>query len=163
MQYPKIQLRTPLGRVRLDWDNIVTLSRLGFTPYAEISYLNNRIKDYSENTGAFPITLSTQKLHQIESRFGLNTNFYLSQCSKMIATLESIRNLKNTNGIANGQVIGLYGFTFPRQHVQRSWVHGALGFEMRSPKLGIANLFLNTASRGQDPKYWVSATYRIEF
>jgi hypothetical protein len=59
-------------------------------------------------------------------------------------------------------VLGLFTFTVPGPQYKQNWMRAGVGLNAKLGG-GTASLMVNATTEGQDPSYWISASYRIAF
>jgi len=149
-------------RFRLDWKDMLEWKRLSFSPYGEVSTINARIKSYSESGGSFPSMFNARKPKATDARIGLRAYFQAACNTRLFATAEGVFNLKENNPHTSGQLIGLFAFDLSGTSRPRSWARGGLGLEHKIGE-GVASIAVNGTTKGQDPRYWLAASYYLSF
>ena len=154
--------RTTAVRARLDWLNAITYGNTAFTPYASATHTRTKIDAYRETGGAFPANWNRRSERSTEARLGLDAVHQLDDKLNLLGRLEGVHRFNDTGASASGDVAGLYGFSLPGQHYKRDWLRAAVGIEGKIGS-GIGSLMLNGSTQDDSSKYWIAASYRMDF
>jgi len=155
-------LTTSGARLRVDWFNAATLSKINFTPYASLTYLKTRTDAYIEQGGSFPAMWNQRTDKSTTARVGLDAIRPISPTTTLQGRVETAHRFEKAGAATSGQVIGLYDFGFAGQETRRNWLRLGAGVESKIGG-GIASLMLNATTQGDAPSYWLAANYRWEF
>jgi probable HAF family extracellular repeat protein len=159
--YAKPTLTTPGIRARLDWENAAQLAKVCLSPYADLGYVSSKINAYTENNGSFPATFNGRRAEATEARVGLNGALPVG-CVDYVATLEGVHRFQSRGVVSNGQLLGLFDFNLAGQKMQQNWLRGAVGLKLQLAA-GVLSLYLNGATKGQDPRAWAAVNYNLSF
>jgi len=149
-------------RARLDWDNALRAGDAGFTPYGELSYIRAEADAYTETGGGFPARFDARSETNTELRAGINAIKPPSNRTRLLATMEWVHRFDDEGARTTGQVLGLFPFDLPGTQYKRDWLRGGVGIDSKVGG-GTASVMLNATTLGQDPSYWLSASYRLAF
>ncbi|HEY9278999.1 MAG TPA: autotransporter outer membrane beta-barrel domain-containing protein, partial [Eoetvoesiella sp.] len=158
----KPNVSTAGARLRIDWLNAASWGRTAFTPYASLTYMQTRLDGYSEKGGGFPAQWDSRREHATTARVGVDAVYPLNDKVNVLGRLEAAHRFQGEGAKAQGQVIGLYGFTLDGQRDKRNWLRAGLGLESKLLG-GIGAVMLNTTTQGSESSYWVNASYRWVF
>jgi uncharacterized protein with beta-barrel porin domain len=149
-------------RARIDWQDALRLVGAGFTPYLDLSYLWARVNGYTETGGGFPAQLDGRSESATLLRYGVNAIRPVGYGVRLLGTLEGVHQFNGEGSGITGQVLGLFNFALPGAQYKQNWLRAGIGADAKLG-WGIASLMFNATTEGQDPTYWVSATYRVVF
>jgi hypothetical protein len=149
-------------RARLDWQDALTFAGAGFTPYADVSYIRAAVDPYTEIGGGFPAHFDARSDSATLLRYGINAIRPLTDSVRLLGTLEGVHQFNDQGSGATGQVLGLFTFTVPGPQYKQNWMRAGVGLNAKLGG-GTASLMVNATTEGQDPSYWISASYRIAF
>ena len=155
-------LRTAALRARLDWLDALKVGNTSVTPYTSVTYTRTKVDAYRETGGAFPANWNSRTENSTEARLGLDAVHHLDDKLNLLGRLEGVHRFNDTGATASGDVAGLYGFSLPGQNYKRDWLRAAVGIEGKIGR-GTGSLVLNGSTQNNATKYWLAASYRIDF
>lgn len=154
--------RTSSVRVRLDWLEAIKYGNTSFTPYTSLTHTQTRVDAYRETGGAFPANWNARKERSTEARLGLDAVHRLDDQLNLLGRLEGVHRFNDTGATASGDVAGLYGFSLPGQRYKRDGLRAAVGVEGKIGK-GTGSLMINGSTQSDSSRYWIAASYRMDF
>jgi outer membrane autotransporter protein len=149
-------------RARVDWQDALRLAGAGFTPYADLSYIQARVDAYTETDGGFPARFDGRTESATQLRLGINAIRPLSDSVRLLGTLEGVHQFNDQGENTTGQVLGLFTFELPGPQYKQNWLRAGIGVDAKLGA-GTASLMVNATTEGQDASYWLSASYRLAF
>lgn len=149
-------------RGRLQWDALWQVSRLGLSPYLDLSYSESSLDGYTESGGGFPVRFDSRRDTATELRIGLEAKAPLTHNLRLIAILEGAHRFESKGGDVTGEVIGLFPFAIEGPQNKKSWLRGVAGVE-GDILTGTGSLLLNTTTSGSAPSAWVAVNWRKTF
>ena len=154
--------RTTAVRARLDWLDAVESGNTAFTPFTSVTYTRTKVDAYSETGGAFPANWNSRSENSTEARLGLDAVHGLDDKLNLLGRLEGVHRFSDTGAAASGDVAGLFGFSLPGQTYKRNWLRAAVGLEGKVGK-GTGSLMINGSTQSDSAKYWLAASYKMDF
>ena len=154
--------RTTAVRARLDWLDAVKFGNTALTPYTSVTYTRTKVDAYSETGGAFPANWNSRSEHSTEARLGLDAVHGLDDKLNLLGRLEGVHRFNDTGAAASGDVAGLFGFSLPGQTYKRNWMRAAVGLEGKMGQ-GTGSLMVNGSTQSDSAKYWLAASYKMDF
>lgn len=156
---------TGLGaRVRLDLLNAFSLGGASFTPYVSHTVLDTRLNGYTETGGGFPVAWSPSSMRSQTSRLGLDAVKPLTPRVTLLGRIEGARRYEAQSPRAEGKLLGAGGgrFSLPGRDYKQNWLRAGTGAEIKAGA-GIASLVFNATTEGENPSYWVTVGYQLQF
>jgi len=156
---------TGLGaRVRLDLLNAFSLGGASFTPYVSHTVLDTRLNGYTETGGGFPVAWSHSSMRSQTSRLGLDAVKPLTPRVTLLGRIEGARRYEAQSPRAEGKLLGAGGgrFSLPGRDYKQNWLRAGTGAEIKVGA-GVASLILNATTQGENPSYWVTVGYQLQF
>ncbi|MFZ2974677.1 MAG: autotransporter outer membrane beta-barrel domain-containing protein [Ferribacterium limneticum] len=150
-------------RARVDWEKAFTVKPISFSPYIDLSYLDYRMKTYTETGGGLPARFNGRTEESVEMRVGLNALTPIAGTPfNLVTNLEAAQRFGDNGVSTTGEIIGLASFNVSGQSMDRSWLKAGLGVEGKVLQ-GKASIMLNGTTQSQMPNFWMSATYQVAF
>lgn len=146
-------------RARVDWENSFALAGCEFSPYADLSFIEAQVADYSESGGAAPAVYASRSDHSLQARAGVNMLYEINPSIALTGELGIYQQLSERNSAVNGQVSGS-SFSLMMAEADTTWMLGSVGISANT-EAGTVNLRLNGTSEGSDTAAWVSLLWRI--
>lgn len=154
---------TTAFRARIEWDDMLRLDSLSFSPFGQYSVARARMDGYSETGGGFPLRYDTQLEKTTELHAGINVSLPVSNGSaRVLAIVDAAHRFEGSAAATTGELPGLFNFTIPGQSVTRDWLRLGVGAEVGLGG-GQASLMLNATSTSDAPNWWIAASWRTEF
>lgn len=150
-------------RARLDWENVLAVKSVDFSPYVDYSYTKSRMDGYTEVGGGLPARFDSRSNHASELRTGLNAVMPITSTQlNIVANMEVAHRFNDDGATSSGEVIGLFAFNLPGQDYQSTWFKAGAGVEGMVGQ-GQASLMLNATTKSFMPNAWLAASYQLQF
>lgn len=151
------------ARVRLDWIDLLHLSRFILSPYVIYDWSKANLPAYTESGGGFPSVLRGANWSTSEARIGVTNKIRISTSVELRFVVEAVRRVNGNSNAVTGQVTGLFDFALPSQRLKRNWANAYADFEYHlTPASGIV-LSTNGSTSGGDANWGASARYYLSF
>lgn len=148
-------------RAHLEWDGAWRPGAARFSPYADLSYAQAKLDGYTESGGSFPARFDTRREDSTEARVGVNMRYALKGV-QLVGLAEGVHRFEEEGAPTTGQMLGLFGFSFPGQAYRQDWLHAGAGIETRLAG-GLFSVMLNATTRGEAASTWLAASWVATF
>lgn len=149
-------------RARLDWNDVASLGSFRLSPFVSYGETHGRLDAYTETGGGFPVAFNEQKYINREARFGVVGKRAISENDDLRLSVEAAHSESDGSTI-NGQVIGLYAFSFAANNTHQDWIRAGIEIDHRLANDALVSASLNAASKGSDASYVASISYKAAF
>jgi probable HAF family extracellular repeat protein len=149
-------------RLRAIGEDLIKLSELAVSPYAEISKLRTTTEGYTETAPGFPATFDTRSENSTVARIGAHGILPLSTSTRLLGQVEAAHRLETTGASISGNLSGVLSFSFDGAPVERNWQRFGIGIEQKLGE-GIVGLVANRTTQDTGANTWVTVSYRTSF
>jgi probable HAF family extracellular repeat protein len=155
-------VQTTAVRLRVDWEDAMSMRQASFTPYADLSYATTKIDAYTETGGGFPARFEERTEDTTEARLGIGAAYPWSSRVKLLGQLEAAHRFENTGASTSGSVLGLFTFELPGEQLKRDWLRAGLGVAAQIGP-GLLTAMANGTTQGAVPSWWFNVSYQVGF
>lgn len=149
-------------RVRLDWENALTIGQGAFSPYVDLMRTVSKMHAYTERSGGFPARLDAHRDQADELRIGTYTIYPLSSSTRFVGLGELAHRFQKRMTSTSGEVVGLFAFDVPGQSARQNWLRLGAGLESTLGD-GLGAMMLNITTQGSTPSAWLAMSYQFRF
>lgn len=158
----KTDMETFAFRLRADWRDFYQSGNVSVTPRLSYTLIHTKTDGYTETGGGFPAAFSSQNDVEHEIRFGIDTDFRLSERTSLRAMVEAVKRFEDESNLQGG-IIGITPFSLPGRDLKSFW--GRAGVELTydladSQRISFS---VNASTEGADPTVSGALSYSIKF
>ena len=154
VSFGRPDVRTTALRLRMDWENAISLGNTSFTPYADLSQARSRVDAYTENGGGFPARFDNRMEKATEAHMGIDVTYAISSSTKLRGRVEAAHRFEKNASATNGNVLGLFAFNLPGQPIKRDWLRTGIGLDTKLG-VGVVSAILNATTRGAAASHFI--------
>ncbi len=157
--YGSTDIDTWALRARIDWQNLMTFSGIGFSPYIDVSGVDSRVDGYQESGGTSPAFYQSRNDHAMEVRAGVNMLYEIRKSLAITAEVGCVQQLNESHSSVVGLASGS-NFHLGLSDSENTWAVVSLGV-VAETDVGTIRLRVNGTTDGRDPSGWISLLWKM--
>ena len=155
------------ARVRMDWVDAWSASRVSLSPYADLSYSRIRMEGYEESGGDLPARFSSRSDSVTELRVGSELAMPIADSGFDFVATGNVTHRFDSDGVrTRGRMLNdpftVNEFNIDGRDYDQTWVRAGVGVE-GAVGPGDASVMLNGTTRGEEEAGWLAASYSVTF
>ncbi|WP_231365001.1 autotransporter outer membrane beta-barrel domain-containing protein [Thioalkalivibrio sp. ALgr3] len=155
------------ARVRMDWVDAWSASRVSLSPYADLSYSRIRMEGYEESGGDLPARFSSRSDSVTELRVGSELAMPIAESGFDFVATGNVTHRFDSDGVrTRGRMLNdpftVNQFNIDGRDYDQTWVRAGVGVE-GAVGPGDVSVMLNGTSRGEEEAGWLAASYSVTF
>ncbi len=154
--------RTLGWRGHLDFENLVSINKIYFSPYIDLTKTIGKLDAYAEVGGDYPAIFDERKDEALELRLGVNGKFLVSENLRLLSVLEGVRRVSENRSNVSGQFTGVGSFDYSSNSLRRKWLRFGVGLESKVAD-GTGSINLNFTTKGEALNSWIAAQWVKSF
>lgn len=154
--------RTLGWRAHLDFENLVNVYRVNFSPYLDLSKTISKLDGYAETGGDYPAIFDIRKDDAMELRLGVNAKTLVSENIRLLGVIEGVRRVSEKRAHVSGQFVDVGSFDYSSNTLNRDWLRFGVGLESKIAE-GIGSINLNMTTKGESLDKWIAVLWVKSF
>lgn len=150
--------RTLGWRGHLDFENLVSINKIYFSPYIDLTKIISKLDAYAEVGGDYPAIFDERKDEALELRLGVNVKFLVSENLRLLSVLEGVRRVSENRANVSGQFTDVGSFDYSSNSLRREWLRLGVGLESKVAD-GTGSINLNFTTKGEALNSWIAAQW----
>ncbi len=159
----KTKTKVNAVRLRADFTSSRPAGGIGFTPYLVYTWSRTKVDAYTETGGAFPVSYNSGSKDNSTFRAGLDMKKDLGSANRLIVNAQLVHSTDGSTPTISGSISGVGAYSVSGADVPSTWGRLTADIDHRFSDKSVATVGINASSRGLDPSYGVTVSYRRAF